>query len=288
MPPRVLNWLDPRRPTNSQREEREPLILVNGLAEQAESWFANRGPLGRRFDVHEPEILAYAGEALRRRIESGGEVTVDFLVERLADYLGQLDQNGPCHLVASSLGCQIAITYAVNHPERVARLVLICPSGFHGGENMPTMEGVRRGRYDSLVQSVFHEARFASDRLVKSIERKFQDRDWKRGVVRTLRGTLDHSVAPLLPRLVQPTLTIWGADDRILADAPGAIRAAERIPDVRQVVIPRCGHAPQIERARLVNNLIRRFLDGRLTTIPRGLAAGPLPRARVAAPAEPS
>lgn len=269
--PRVPHWLDPSL-LIQPRAKRAPLILINGLAEQSESWFPNQGPLARHFDVRVPEILVYDGEALHDRIKAGGEVTVEFLVERLARYLDQIDERSPCHLVASSLGCQVAITYAVENPGRVSRLVLICPSGFHGDENLPAMDGVRRSRYDSLVRSVFHERRFASDRLVKTLERKFQDRTWKRGVIRTLRGTVGHSVEYLLPRVVQPTLLIWGADDQILADVPGAIRAAERIPDVRQVVIPRCGHAPQIERARLVNDLIRRFLKGKLATIPRSLA----------------
>lgn len=269
--PRVPNWLDPTR-LIQPRANREPLILINGLAEQSESWFPNRGPLARCFDVSVPEILVYNGEALHDWIDSGGEITVEYLVERLSRHLDQLDDRSPCHLVASSLGCQVAITYAVENPGRVSRLVLICPSGFHGDENLPTMDGVRRSRYDSLVESVFHERKFASGRLVKTFERKFQDRAWKRGVIRTLRGTVGHSVEHLLPRVVQPTLMIWGADDQVLSDVPGAIRAAERIPDVRQVVIPRCGHAPQIERARLVNGLIRRFLQGKLATIPRSLA----------------
>ena len=60
------------------------------------------------------------------------------------------------------------------------------------------MEGVRRSQYDSLVKSVFHRSHFATDELVDAIERKFQDRRWKKGVLRTLRGTVGHSVAPLL------------------------------------------------------------------------------------------
>ncbi|MDQ2623140.1 MAG: alpha/beta fold hydrolase [Actinomycetota bacterium] len=272
MPSRLLNWLDPSHliPT---RAKRAPLVLINGLAEQSESWFPNRDPLSRHFDVKEPEILVYDGDDLRDRIESGGDVTVEYLVERLARSLDQFDDRSPRHLVASSLGCQVAITYAVENPDRVSRLVLICPSGFHGDEHLPALDGVRRSRYDSLVKSVFHERRFASDRLVKTYERKFQDRIWKRGVIRTLRGTVGHSVGHLLPRVSQPTLMIWGADDQVLSDVPGAIKAAERIPNVRQVVIPRCGHAPQIERARLVNGLIRRFLKGRLKTISTGLSA---------------
>jgi hypothetical protein len=71
----------------------------------------------------------------------------------------------------------------------------------------------------------------------------------------------------LLPRVEPPALVIWGADDRILSDVPGSIRAAARMPSVRQVVIPRCGHAPQIEKARLVNRLITRYLRDELKNI---------------------
>ena len=52
---------------------------------------------------------------------------------------------------------------------------------------------------------------------------------------------------------------------------PGPIRAAGQIPRVRQVVIPKCGHAPQIEKARLVNQLISKYLRDKLKTIPPDL-----------------
>ena len=100
------------------------------------------------------------------------------------------------------------------------------------------------------------------------IERKFQDRKWKKGVLRTLRGTVGHSVAPLLARVPHPTLMIWGTDDHVISDVRGSIRASDQILKVRQVVIPKCGHAPQIEKSRLVNQLVLRFLRDRLKTIP--------------------
>ncbi len=106
MPPDVRKWFDlPRMLNNYQR--RMPLILVNGLAEQPESWFANRTFLTRQFDVKVPEILVYDGDALHRRIESGGEVTVDYLADRLACYLDEFVQRPPYHLVGSSLGGQV-------------------------------------------------------------------------------------------------------------------------------------------------------------------------------------
>ncbi len=71
--------------------------------------------------------------------------------------------------------------------------------------------------------------------------------------------------------MTQPTLLIWGANDRVISDVAGSVRAAESMPRVRQVVIPRCGHAPQIEKSRLVNQLVVRFLRDKLRTVPPAL-----------------
>ena len=203
MPPNVRKWFDLPRLLHTYKR-RMPLVLINGLAEQPESWFANRIHLSRHFDVKIPEILVYDGDSLHEHIDAGGEVTVDYLADRLAVYLDEFVQRPPYHLVGSSLGCQVILSYAVKYPERVSRLVLICPSGFHGDENLPAMEGVKRSQYDTLVKSVFHKGRFATDDLVKAFERKFQDRKWKKGVLRTLRGTVGHSVADLLGACATP------------------------------------------------------------------------------------
>ena len=49
---------------------------------------------------------------------------------------------------------------------------------------------------------------------------------------------------------------------------PSPVRAADRLLKARQVVIPKCGHAPQIEKSRLVNELVLRFLRDGLKNIP--------------------
>src|SRR3954466_6825437 len=140
MKPRVRNLFDINRIRAYERPA--PLILVNGLAEQSESWFANRTPWSRHFDVKVPELLVYDGDSLHRRIDEGGEISVDYLTDRLANFLDEYVQRPPYNLVASSLGGQIVLTYAARHPENVSRLVLICPSGLHGDENLPVMDGV--------------------------------------------------------------------------------------------------------------------------------------------------
>ena len=269
MKPAVRKLFDLRRFHGYTRPD--PLILVNGLAEQSECWFANLAPWSRQFDVKVPELLVYDGPSLHRRIDEGAEVTVDYLADRLEQFLDEFVQRPPYHLVGSSLGGQVVLSYAVRNPEKVGKLVLICPSGFHGDENLPMIEGVKRSNYHALVNSVFHRSHVAAADIVDVIEQKFQNRRWKKGVLRTLRGTVGNSVAPILDRVANPTLIIWGANDRVLSNVPGSVRAAEQILKVRQVVIPKCGHAPQIEKARLVNRLVVRFLREKLRAIPPDL-----------------
>src|SRR6516165_1878041 len=132
MNPTVRKFFDIRLVKAFRRSS--PLVLVNGLAEQSESWFANRAFWSRHFDVKVPEILVYDGGALHRHIDAGGEITVDYLANRLGSYLDEFVQNPPYNLVGSSLGCQVLLTYAVRFPERVSRLVLLAPSGLHGDE----------------------------------------------------------------------------------------------------------------------------------------------------------
>ena len=47
---------------------RPPLVLLNGLAEQYESWYRNRRFWSRWFEVLTPNILVYEGESLHERI----------------------------------------------------------------------------------------------------------------------------------------------------------------------------------------------------------------------------
>src|SRR3954467_4207480 len=109
--PTPLNGLIERfRPKRYSR--RQPLILINGLAEQAESWYRNRRFWSRYFDLHAPNILAYEGEVLQKRIASDRPITVEFLVSQLHTYLTQFVQTPPYHFVSSSLGGKVAVEFA--------------------------------------------------------------------------------------------------------------------------------------------------------------------------------
>ena len=251
------SWFTNLRPQGYGR--RSSLVLINGLAEQAESWFRNDWYWRRTFDVHVPNILAYRGAALHRRIDSGLPVSVDYLVEQLHMYLDSFVQSPPYHLVAASLGGKVAIEYAVRYPDEVDALVLLCPSGLGEEEKLPVIEGLRRSDTRGLVASIFHNERQVDERMLGFFKGRFSDRLWRAGLLRTIRGTMGHCVRSRLPQVAQPTLLISGREDRIV-DQHLAAEAAELLPNCRYVSIPRCGHAPQMERAGFINRLVAHFL----------------------------
>lgn len=250
-------WLEGFR---SQPYTRRPaLVLINGLAEQAESWFRNLSHWRRYFDVHQPNLLAYEGPGLHQRIEAGLPITVDYLVDQLHLYLTQFAQTPPYHLVAASLGGKIAVEYAVRYPENVRRLVLLCPSGMGDEERLPIVEGVRRNDLRSLVDSVFHDPRQLDPALLDYYQKQFANRRWRVGLLRTIRGTMEHVVRDRLPLVTHPTLFISGQNDRIV-DPSVAATAARLLPNGQYLCIPHCGHAPQMEKPWLINRLVVRFL----------------------------
>ena len=238
---------------------KQHLVLINGLAEQNESWFRNLKYWSRFFEIHKPNILAYEGNAFHQRIEENLPITVDYLVEQLKLYLDQFVQNPPYHIVSSSLGGKVAVEFAARYPQLVGRVVLICPSGMGDVEQLPLMDGIRRSDYEAVVKSVFHSTRNLEKDLLRYYRRTFSSRKWKKGLSRTVKGTNDHTVRSQLSKIPNKVLFISGALDKIVDPAEGE-RAAKELQDGQYISIPRCGHAPQIEKSGYINRLVVHFL----------------------------
>jgi len=237
----------------------QPLILINGLAEQAETWFRNSKFWRRYFDVHTPNLLAYEGAALQRRIGEDQPISVEYLVEQLHAYLDQFVQTPPYHIVASSLGGKVAVEFAARYPALVSRMVLLCPSGMGDEEQLPIVEGVRRSDMQALVDSVFYDRRQVDLALVNYYRQKFTNKRWRSGLLRTIRGTMNFCVRTRLADVKQPTLLISGREDRI-CDPQEAAAAVRDLPQGHFLMVPNCGHAPHMEKPWMINRLVVHFL----------------------------
>src|SRR5262249_40607088 len=149
---------------------------------------------------------------------------------------------------------------AVRYPQMVNRVVLLCPSGMGDKEQLPIIEGVRGRDPHAMVRSVFYAPRKADREVLKYYKAKFPVRRWKSGLLKTVRGTLDFTVREKLREMKCPTLLVSGAEDKI-CDPKTAEEAARDLPNGQFLSIPKCGHAPQIEKAWQINRLVVHFLS---------------------------
>ncbi len=258
MPSPLKGLLERFQPPHYGR--RQPLILLNGLAEQAETWYRNRRFWNRYFEVHAPNILAYEGQELQRRIAAKQPLSVDYLVGQLHTYLVQFVQTPPYHLVSSSLGGKVAVEFAARYPEMISRVVLICPSGMGDKEQLPIIEGVVGRDALAVVKSVFHKPRLVDREILRYYKSRFSNRRWKSGFLKTVRGTLDHSVRERLKDVKCPALLVTAEEDKICCPRT-AEEAAKDLPQGHFRKISKCGHAPQIEKPWLINRLVVDFLS---------------------------
>lgn len=241
---------------------RPPLILLNGLAEQPETWYRNRRYWSRYFEVYAPNLILYDGEVLQHRIATKSPMSVEFLVDQLHLFVTNFVQTPPYHLVASSLGGKIAVEFAHKYPHLINRVVLLCPSGMGDTEQLPIMDGLKGGgrNMGNVVVSVFNNVRAVDRGLKRFYERAINDRKWKKGIVKTTNNTLEHTVRGRLKTLQAPTLYVTGELDKVCSPAT-AREAASELPNGYFVEIPACGHAPMIERYWLTNRLVAHFLS---------------------------
>jgi pimeloyl-ACP methyl ester carboxylesterase len=255
---RILKHL---RPSANGGYRRLPtLVLLNGLAEQGESWFHSRPTWQRHFDIQMPGIMVYDGPVMQERIKSGQPITVQFLTERLIEFLDKFVQTPPYTLVASSLGGQIAVEYTASHPEKVGGVVLLCPSGMGCEERLPVTDKARHNDYQGLVESTFHDRTLVPQAVVRYYEAKFSSRAWRKAFFQTVRGTKGHSVRDKLPKMARPTLVICGEQDQIV-DPHYVRETVSGLPNFHFKMLPHCGHAPQLEQPRIVNRLVVDFLE---------------------------
>jgi pimeloyl-ACP methyl ester carboxylesterase len=241
-------------------QRRTPLVLINGLAEQGETWYRSAHVWREHFDVYIPHLAAYDSAMLHRRIEQGLSIDVEYLVEQLRMYLDLFVSRPPYHFAANSMGGKIMVEFAARYPDHVAKLALICPSGLSEVENLPIVEGVRGRNMKAVIESVFHDADRSDPGVIKMYEQQVRNKRWRSGMMHTIRGTMGHLVRDLVSEIKCPTLMIVGKEDRIV-DPQDSIDAAARIPNSRLVVLEDCGHAPQLEKAEFVNQLVIDFLS---------------------------
>jgi pimeloyl-ACP methyl ester carboxylesterase len=239
-----------------------PLVLLHGWGASHKFWKYSFSAFSPRWRVIAPDLVGFGISEKPKR---------DYTVEALTAWFGKfldamkLDR---ITLVGHSMGGTIALLYAIQHPERIERLVVSNPvivgaTAFCKRDRLSMTPGIRR--------VLFHLSKFAPIRrwVAKNftlIARLDDDlslditRGTYQSVIGSLLSTRKTDLRGALASLAVPTLSIGTERDLLIAP-----EQYDLVPAQKKVLIRDSGHIPMIEQPEAFNRALNDFLAGTST-----------------------
>jgi pimeloyl-ACP methyl ester carboxylesterase len=268
----------------------DPVVFVHGGNSVAAGWAPLLARLQDRFHIYAPDRpgcgltspFSYLGVNLRAHGAT--------LLARVLDGLAMERAS----IVGNSMGGYFALAFALAHPERVSKLVLLGepagsaprPSMFHrlvgtrgvntllystvlapGGDAASARKGLVRGKLVSNIDRLSEELLAcmaagavlpgAVESWMTMVESAFSPSGM--GIVFS-ESQLTWALRPELGRLKSPTLLLWGDKDPFGAPAFGE-EMAKLMPHAVCEVIPNAGHLPWLDEPDLCARRTAAFLE---------------------------
>lgn len=238
------------------------VILLHGLGGNSANWAFNINQLAAKYRVIVPDQIGF-GQSDKPLINYRVGTYVDFLDRLYAEL--KIER---ATLVGNSMGGWIAALYAIAHPERVERLVLVDAAGFApskdfdmkqlAGLNPSTREGMR-----ALASRVFYDKQlFASDAAIDlALAQRMSAGDGY--TIQSLIESIERREDMLdgrLSSIKQPTLIIWGRADGLTPLAEYGDRFKREIAGAELIVFEKSGHVPMVEQSTEFNAALLKFL----------------------------
>ena len=241
-----------------------PIIFLHAGIADSRMWAAQADFFAKEFDVIRPDTRGYGASEMARAKWSDTE-----------DVLALIDALDlkPAHLVGCSMGGAIAIDFALQHSERISKLVLV--GATYGGfefkpehkELLANVIAARDARdfeawNNAMIELFVDGPRRAPGYVAKEIRELVHDmneRALRTDLEQTWPDEMEPPASERLGEITAPTLVVIGDED-----APMPVEAcdqlAKSIPNARKVVIHDAAHLPNMEHPEEFNRIVREFL----------------------------
>jgi pimeloyl-ACP methyl ester carboxylesterase len=260
-------------------EGEEVLLFVHGLGSYLAAWNKNISVLSNQYRCIALDLPGYG-----RSTKAAYPGTMSFYSNILAEMLQALDIQ-EVTLVGHSMGAQISLTTALQHPRVVKGMVLAAPAGFETFTEQDAQvlksatvpKAVAAAPAEQVKFNIgqnFYEfpndAKFMiEDRLAMTSTEDFMT--YCTVVSNNVRGMLAEPVFNSLDEIEKPVLVVYGANDALipnrylhknLTTLEVAEAGVDALPNARLEIIPECGHFVPFEKADNFNTLVKAFMSG--------------------------
>lgn len=211
-----------------------PLILLHGSSSNSLMWIGDITEFCRHYRVYAVDLLGEPGksEAIRH------ELTGPAYIEWLEDILNTLNIK-KAFLAGISLGGWMALKFATTYPDRVEKLVLLCPSGI----------GPQKSSFMFSVIPLMFMGGWGLERILRKVNGKTPVLEETIAYSKLIATHFNPIIATLpifndeeLSRLQMPLLLIVGARDALLHSKKTAARVTKLLPQATVKLLPEAGH----------------------------------------------
>ncbi|MFQ5686938.1 MAG: alpha/beta fold hydrolase [Candidatus Scalindua sp.] len=233
----------------------DSVILMHGWGGSAESFKPVFDYLSKSYKVYAFDFPGFGKSSIPTKVwgkEEYGKFFMNFLksagIERT-------------NIIAHSFGGRIAIWLAANYPEKVNKLILINSAGIKPGRTLKyhIKVAIAKTGKKLFAFSIFRKYR---ERLLNNLYSLIGSKDYQQqtGIMRsTLVKVVNEDLRGLLPKIIAPTLLIWGENDRDVPLSSAKIMESE-INDAGLVVFKDAGHFSYLDKFSDFCVIVTRFL----------------------------
>jgi pimeloyl-ACP methyl ester carboxylesterase len=229
----------------------EPLMLLHGFGADKDNFVRVARYLTPRYHLIVPDHIGFGESAHPPEADYSPPAQVERL-RALARALGIKS----LHLGGSSMGGQIAMTYAALYPAEVESLWLLDPAGVWSVPQRE-MEKFRKrtGRDPLLIRSgadlkqtlafAMSDPPFIPQPIIDVMAQpRIKNFALEKRILEQLHAD---AMEERVKGLATPALIVWGSDDRVL-DVASAEVLHKLLPRSRVKIMPGTGHIPMLER----------------------------------------
>ena len=261
-------------------EKDEAVLFVHGLGSNLSFWNENLGA----FEAAGYRVLALDLPGYGLSGKEDVPATMPFFAQTVTGFLDALSVD-KAHYVGLSMGGQVGLTFALEHPGRLRRLVLASPAGIEtfsrqeaaAMKNATTPEAIQQETKARVRQNIaLNFADYDAERFGWIAEQRFalMERpgfaDYATANARAVTGMLDGPVRERLGAVDVPTLVLFGAGDKLipnrylhpdLTTEDIADEARDALPQAQVRMVEDAGHLLVMEQAEAFNRAVLAFLD---------------------------
>jgi pimeloyl-ACP methyl ester carboxylesterase len=247
------------------------LLLIHGFTASTYVWKSVAPLLGEQgFRVIAVDLLGFGYSEK----PTAFDYTIDSQARFVSRFMNRLGI-GRATLVGSSYGGAVALTIALDYPERVEKLVLSDAVINDEAKEHPVMKLAAIPGVGEVITPFFLDSRaFMKVRMrntlapanhhlitedrISSILRPLSAADGHHSVLASGRNWSATRLERDAHLINQPTLIIWGEQDRVIRIENG-YKLHKAILNSRFVILKDCGHVPQEEKSSIFAELVTEF-----------------------------